>query len=457
MWAEIYTHKGMPMHGERFSKVGFVLAAAGSAVGLGNIWKFPYMTGENGGGAFVFIYLLTIVFIGLSVFLAESVMGRLSRGDAVSAFETLPQKNGQYWKYGGFMVFTGVIILSFYTIVIGWIFKYIYVAATTLPSSVDEAGAAFGGMVTTDTVGQMLFFTLAFAITFYIVSQGIKRGIERINLVLMPLLVGILIILLFYAMTQEGFGASLRFLFVPDFSKVTSVSILSAVGHAFFTLSLGMGTIMTYSASLPKDANLFKSSLSVAALDTIIALIAGMVIFTLIFSFGAEPAQGAGLVFISLPPLFHDMGVLGNVIGFAFFVALAFAGITSAISIVEPTAMYMINRFKMSRMQALTVLGVITYTLGTLALISNIETLKGYVTFFGKGVFDILDFSSSSILLPLGGLLIALFVGYALQKERLVALLKEHMSLRMFEVWYFSIRYVAPLGIAAVMINQLFF
>jgi NSS family neurotransmitter:Na+ symporter len=456
-YARYIFKKRMHMHGERFSKLGFVLAAAGSAVGLGNIWKFPYMTGENGGGAFVLIYLLTIVFIGLSVFLAESVMGRLSRGDAMSAFETLSQKNGQYWKYGGFMVFTGVIILSFYTIVIGWIFKYIYISATALPSTVDEAGGTFGSMVTTDTMGQMLFFTLAFAITFYIVAQGIKRGIERINLILMPLLVGILVILLFYAMTLDGFGESLRFLFVPDFSKVTSESILSAVGHAFFTLSLGMGTIMTYSASLPKDANMVKSSFSVAALDTAIALIAGMVIFTLIFSFNAEPSQGAGLVFISLPPLFYELGFLGNVIGLAFFVALAFAGITSAVSIVEPTTMYLINRFKMSRAKALTLLGVITYALGSMALISNIETLKGYVSFFGKGMFDILDFSSSSILLPLGGLVISLFVGHAIHKERLESLLGEHMSKGMFAFWYFSIRYVAPIGIASVMINQLFF
>ena len=445
------------MQGERFTKLGFILAAAGSAIGLGNIWKFPYMTGENGGGAFVFIYLLTTVFVGISVFLAEAVMGRLSRGDSVSAFETLAPKDGTIWKYAGFMVFTGVLILSFYTIVIGWIFKYIFIAATSLPKSVDEAGVIFGSMVTSDTTGQIIFFTIAFFLTFYIVSRGVKRGIEKANLVLMPLLFVILFFLLIYSFTLDGFDESLRFLFVPDFSKVTPMSILAAVGQAFFTLSLGMGTIMTYSASLPKDANLVKSSFSVAFLDTFIALVAGLIIFAIIFSFGAEPSQGPGLVFVSLPPLFNEMGVMGTLVAFLFFVALAFAGVTSAVSIVEPTTMYMTNRFKMSRTKSLVVIGSVTYMLGIVALVSNIETLKGYVTFFGKGAFDILDILTSSILLPLGGLIIAIFVGYVIQKERLVSLLGNSMSPVVFSIWYILLRYIVPISILAVMVNQLFF
>ena len=445
------------MQGARFSRMGFILAAAGSAVGLGNIWKFPYMTGENGGGAFVLIYLLTITFIGCSLFLAEVVMGRMSRGDVVTAFETLAPKNGHVWKYGGLMVVTGVLILAFYTIVIGWIFKYIYVAATALPESVDAAGAVFGGMVTTDTMGQTVFFTAAFALTFFIVSKGIKQGIEKINLILMPLLIGILLLLFFYAMTLDGFGQAVKFLFVPDWSKVHSGSILAAVGHAFFTLSLGMGTIMTYAASLPKEANLVRASAMVAFLDTAIALVAGLVIFAIIFNFNAEPSQGPGLVFISLPAILHGMGFLGNVIGVAFFIALAFAGITSAISIVEPTAMVMMNRFNISRTKALVLLASVTYVMGILALISNIETLKGYVTFFGKGFFDILDFMSASIMLPLGGMLIAIFVGFFIQRDRLYTLLSPYMNDTVFGLWYFSIKFITPLGVMSVMVNKLFF
>lgn len=445
------------MNNIRFGRLGFILAAAGSAVGLGNIWKFPYMTGENGGGAFVLVYLLTITFIGLSLFLAETVMGRLSRGDTVSAFEVLSTRCGKLWKYAGFMIFTGVIILSFYTVVIGWIIKYIVLSFGTLPSSVKEAGGLFGEMVTVDTNGQLFYFTLAFALTFWIVSRGVKAGIEKFNLILMPLLIIILLALLGYAMSLKGFGQAFSFLFMPDFSKLHSTSILAAVGHAFFTLSLGMGSIMTYGASLPDKENIVSSSVMVAFIDTAIALVAGLVIFTFIFHFNAAPAQGPGLVFVSLPALLSSLGVLGNIISISFFIALAFAGITSAVSIVEPVVMYMMNRFGTSRTKSLIILGVSSYILGVLALISNIETLKAHVTFFGKGFFDILDFMSSSILLPLGGMLIALFVGFFINRKSLEALLLPFMSRSIFNVWYFSIRFIAPLGVISVMINKLFF
>jgi len=445
------------MHSIRFGRLGFILAAAGSAVGLGNVWKFPYMTGENGGGAFVLIYLLTITFVGLSLFLAETVMGRLSRGDTVSAFESLAKSHQHLWKYAGFIIITGMLILAFYTVVIGWIFKYIVLSFQNLPSSVDAAGALFGGMVTSDTSGQLFYFTLAFMLSFWIVSRGVKAGIEKVNLVMMPLLILILLTLLLYAMSLSGFGEAFSFLFKPDFSKLHSSSVLAAVGHAFFTLSLGMGSIMTYGASLPEKENLFRSSVMVAFIDTAIALVAGMVIFTFLFHFGAKPSQGPGLVFVSLPALLSSFGFLGNMIAVAFFVALAFAGITSAVSIIEPVVMYMVNRFHLSRFKALVILGVATYIMGVLALISNIETLKASVTFFGKGFFDILDFMSSSILLPLGGMLISLFVGFFMEKQKLQTLLLPYMSERLFMIWYVSIRYITPLGVLSVMLNKLFF
>lgn len=445
------------MNSIRFGRLGFILAAAGSAVGLGNIWKFPYMTGENGGGAFVLVYLLTITFIGLSLFLAETIMGRLSRNDTVSAFETLSTQGSKLWKFAGFIIFTGVLILAFYTVVIGWIIKYIVLSLNTLPTSVQEAGGMFGSLVTTDTWGQVFYFTLAFAITFFIVSRGVKAGIERVNLIMMPLLILILLVLFAYAMSLSGFSQAFAFLFMPDVSKLTSSSILAAVGHAFFTLSLGMGSIMTYGASLPEKENLFSSSVMVAFIDTAVALVAGMVIFTFIFHFGAQPAQGPGLVFVSLPALLSSFGIVGNLISVSFFIALAFAGITSAISIVEPVVMYMMNRFGTSRLKALTLLGSITYVMGLLALVSNIENLKQSVTFFGKGFFDILDFMSSSIMLPLGGMLIAIFVGFFMEKKALQELLLPYMSEKIFSTWYFSIRFITPLGVLSVMINKLFF
>ncbi|WP_024953947.1 sodium-dependent transporter [Sulfurospirillum arcachonense] len=445
------------MNKARFSRLGFILAAAGSAVGLGNIWKFPYMTGENGGGAFVLIYLFTITFIGLSLFIAEVLLGKASRNDAVSTFEELAPKNGHIWKYAGFMIFTGLLIFSFYTIVIGWILKYIYVSATSLPLNAKEAGAAFGGMVTTETFTQFAFFNLAFFIIMFILSKGIKQGIEKINLILMPLLIGILLALLLYATTLNGFSQALDFLFVPDWSKVTSTTIIKAVGHAFFTLSVGMGTIMTYAASLNKDANIVRASASVAILDTVIALVAGIVIFSFVFNAGAEPSAGPGLVFISLPTIFSSFGILGNIFSVSFFVALAFAGITSAVSIIEPGVLYMNTRFKISRIKSLVILGFITYGMGTMALLSNVKEYASYVTFGGKGFFDILDFASSSILMPLGGIIIAIFVGYVMQKERVYSLLKDHTNDSIFNLWYFSIKYITPIGVLAIMINELFF
>jgi NSS family neurotransmitter:Na+ symporter len=441
----------------RFSRIGFILAAAGSAVGLGNIWKFPYMTGENGGGAFVLIYLLTITVIGLSLFIAEVLLGKAARADSFSTFETLAPRNGHLWKYAGFIIFAGTLILSFYLIVIGWIIKYVYISATSLPTTVKDAGAAFGGMVTTDVVGQFIFFNVAFFITIFIVTRGIKQGIEKVNLILMPLLIVILLALFFYATTLSGFSQSLSFLFVPDWSKVTNTTVLQAVGHAFFTLSLGMGTIMAYSASLSNDTNIVKASISVAVIDTAIALVAGIVIFSFIFTGGAEAAGGPGLVFISLPPIFSEFGSLGNLFSVAFFVALGFAGITSAVSLIEPTVLYMTNRFSITRTRALVYLGGVTYIFGTMALLSNIEEYKSYVTFGGKGFFDILDFTSSSIMLPLGGIIIAVFVGHVLQREKVYSLLKDYMSNRVFALWYFTIKYIIPIAVSAVMINKIFF
>jgi neurotransmitter:Na+ symporter, NSS family len=443
-------------HVSRFSRLGFILAAAGSAVGLGNIWKFPYMTGQSGGGAFVLVYLLTITFIGLSLFIGEVLMGKASRNDTVSTFEELAPRHKQAWKYAGFMSFTGLFILSFYLVVIGWIFKYIVQSFYALPSTGESAGALFKTMLSQDANGQFFYFNIAFFLTLWIVTRGIKKGIEKANLILMPLLIGILIALFIYSTNLDGFSKAIEFLFMPDWSKAISATvILKAVGHAFFTLSLGMGTIMTYAASLSKDTNIVKASASVALLDTVIALMAGVVIFSFMFNAGENPAGGPGLVFISLPTVFSSFGTLGNVFCFAFFVALGFAGITSAVSIIEPTVMYLTNRFKFSRRKALVILGTATYILGTMALLSNIQEYASYVTFAKKGFFDILDILSSTILLPIGGIIIAVFIGYVMQRERVYSLLKESMSKPVFKLWYFTIRFVIPIAVLSVMINKI--
>lgn len=447
----------------RFTRVGFILAAAGSAVGLGNVWKFPYMTGTNGGGAFVVIYLITILGIGVTLFLAEVAIGRLGRQDLVSAFRDLAPEGKKKWRFAGFMMITPLLIVSFYTVVVGWLIKYIVSSLNlgsifgVLPKSAKEAGSMFGGMISGSYIEQIIYFTIAFIVTFLIVSKGLIKGIEKANIILMPLLVIILVGLMFYSFTLSGIKEALEFLFIPDFSKIQPSSILAAVGQAFFTLSLGVGTIITYATALSEKDNLFKSSLMVAGLDTLIALIAGIMIFSFTFHFGIKPSEGPGLIFVTLPALFGEMGIVGNVISFLLFIALVFAGITSAISMIEPSASYMENSLKMSRGKALSILGVVVYILGILALLSNVEGAKEALSYFGIGFFDILDKITSSFLMPIGGILICIFVGYVMDKELLRGLFVQYMGEKFFSIWLFFVKFVAPICVLIVMANKLFF
>jgi len=439
----------------RFSQIGFILAAAGSAVGLGNIWKFPYVTGEYGGGAFVLIYLITVIAIGFSIMIAEMLIGYLGRLDGVSSFEKLAPRFKKVWKLAGFMGFTGLLILTFYSVIIGWIFNYIVVAVTSLPSSVEEAEHVFTQLIHSDIQTQIIYHTLSFLVITMIVVRGIKGGIEKMNYILMPVLVLILGSMFLYSMTLDGFSQAVDFMFVPDWSKVSSEAFVAAVGHAFFTLSLGMGAIMTYSASLPKDTNLTKTSLIVVGLDTGIAIIAGLMLFTFLFEYGAEPSKGPGLVFISLPAVFYEMGSLGNFLAVLFFVSLAFAGLTSAVSLLEPMVQYLIDRFKLSRLVASFSAGGFFYVIGIVALLSNSNEFSEALTFGNMNVFDWIDFVTASILLPLGGLAMAMFVGFVLPRSQVRAALKTSMNDTGFALWYMSLRYIAPPSLIVVMINLL--
>ena len=436
----------------RFSRIGFVLAAAGSAVGLGNIWKFPYITGEYGGGAFVLVYLVTVLMIGFSIMIAEMLIGYLGRQDSVTSFEQLAPRHKERWKYGGFMAITGLLIMTFYSVVIGWIFHYIVVALTGLPSSVGEAEGLFMGMLKEGISTQILYHTVAFLIITGIVVRGIKSGIERLNLILMPLLFLIVGGMFLYAITLDGFSQAWSFMFDADWSKMNSEAFVTAVGHAFFTLSLGMASILTYSASLPKESNLAKNALIVVGLDTAIALLAGLMLFTFLYQYGAEPSKGPGLVFISLPAVFYEMGMLGNFFAVLFFIALAFAGLTSAVSLVEPMVQYLIDRFGMSRFKASVAMGLFFYLVGIVALLSNTSAYGEALTFGPRNFFDWMDYLTASVLLPLGGLLMAVFVGYVMERERLEAALGKALG-PAFELWYFSLRYIAPVALVIVMLN----
>ena len=437
----------------QFSRIGFIMAAAGSAVGLGNIWKFPYMTGEYGGGAFVLVYLITITFIGFSVMVAEMLIGALGRRDTVGSFERLAPPGRPGWKYAGFMGFNGLIIMTFYSVVIGWIFYYLFEIFSGLPTSTEAAKATFDNLVTAKPGIQIFWHTVATLIVTYIVYRGIKGGIEKINLILMPALIIILFGMLIYAFNLDGFSKAFDFMFAPDWSKLSSEAIVRAVGHSFFTLSLGMGAIMTYAASLPRHTSITKTAFIVTFMDTLIAPVAGLVIYTFLFHEGAPAAQGPGLVFISLPVVLSNFGVPGTVLALLFFLALSFAGLTSAVSLVEPVVQYIIDRFDASRFKAVLVAGSAYYLVGIGALLSYTKAWGNTFSIGGKPLFDILEYATDSILLPLGGLLIAIFVGYVLQKERVYSALEHEMGRTYFNIWRFSIRYIAPVALIFMMLN----
>lgn len=446
---------------KRFSRLGFIFAAAGSAVGLGNIWKFPYITGEYGGGAFVLVYLITIAFIGFSVLVAEMYIGSRGASDASTSFKHLAPKSQPWWKHAGFMGFTGLFIMTFYSIVIGWIFHNIYTTIVYgLPVDVPTAQANFIALTTQQPFTQLLWHTLATAIVLFVLFKGIKRGIEKMNMILMPALMLILVALLIYAMTfQEGFLKSLDFMFYPHWEKLTSESIVKAIGHAFFTLSIGMGSILVYSASLPKDASIAKAAFYVVLLDTSIALIAGILIFAFLFSFGEEPSKGPGLVFQSLPVIFSQLGLMGTITALLFFLALAFAGLTSSVSLVEPSVVFLINHFKHSRIKAVLVSGGIYYVIGIFVLLSTTEGITEYLSIeFESGtktLFDMIEYTTDVILLPLAGLLMAIFIGYSVNQESLKRDLQKDMGSILFSVWHFSVRYIAPLGLLFMFLNML--
>ncbi|SFZ98100.1 TRANSMEMBRANE TRANSPORT PROTEIN [hydrothermal vent metagenome] len=439
---------------ERFSRIGFILAAAGSAVGLGNIWKFPYMVGENGGGAFVMVYLLTVLVIGFSIMIAEMLIGYLGRGDTVTSFENLAPNHKKLWKLAGFQAITALLIMSFYSVVIGWIFNYVVISAISLPSTFEEAKTVFTTMVGSDIYTQLFYHTLAFLSITYVVNRGIKGGIEKLNLILMPALMFIFIGMFFYATTLDGFSHAISFMFTADWSKINATVVLSAIGQAFFTLSLGMGAIMTYSASLPEKSNLLKSSLWVVFLDTSVAIVAGIVLFTFVFHNGAEASQGPGLVFMSLPVAFHGLGTIGTYIAVLFFIALAFAGFTSAVSLLEPMVQFVIGRFNWSRLKASIAMGSAFYLIGIVALLSNTSQFGEALTFGGKNVFDHLDFFTSAIMLPLAGLIMAIFIGYFVEKSKIEAVLKQHLGFT-FEIWYFSLRFIAPIALVLVALSSM--
>ena len=437
------------IHGFWASRWIFILAAVGSAVGLGNIWKFPYITGENGGGAFVLVYLVCILFVGIPIMMSEVLIGRRARKSPINALHdvAIESKKTTRWSLVGVMgMFSGVMIFSFYSVVAGWVLNYIAEMAkgTFVGISAEDAGATFDQLLASP--GTMLFWHTIFAImTTIVVIGGVNKGLERATRIMMPALFVLLIILLGYAMTLDGFSKGWDFMFHFDPSELSWDAVLVALGHSFFTLSLGMGTIMAYGAYMPKKASVTGTVFAIAALDTLVALVAGLAIFPIIFTNGMDPSAGPGLMFVSLPVAFGQMPG-GQLFGLLFFILVGVAAWTSAISLLEPTVAFLVEKFKLSRTKASVALGVVVWALG----ISCLLAFNEWSDFkpFGKNMFDLLDYATANIMLPLGGILVSVFAGWVVLPKF------SHQELAISEqahgLWLFVSRFIAPVAVAIV-------
>ncbi len=450
------------------SRLVFILAATGSAVGLGNIWKFPYITGENGGGAFVLIYLLCIAGIGIPIMMAEIMLGRRGRQDPVSTMKKLAKESGHSSSWGllGWMgVIAGFLILSYYSVIAGWAMAYVPRMASGVFNGLDAAGvdSIFNGLVSSPET-LIAWHTLFLFLTMSVVARGVRGGLEKAVTYLMPLLFILLIILILYSMDTGYFKQGLTYLFSPDFSKITTEGILSAMGHAFFTLSLGMGAIMVYGSYLPSNTSITQASVAVAFMDTLVALLAGMIIFPIVFANSLEPSAGPGLIFKTLPLAFAHMDY-GVLFGSLFFILLVFAAWTSSISLIEPAITWGMKIFQASRIKVSFVSGVFVWLVGLLTvfsfnlasdftLSSTISTQYGeFVILKNATAFDFLDYLTSNIMLPLGGLLIAVYAGWLMKKEYSRSEL--NISPALYGLWLFLVRYVAPVMVIVVFLNAM--
>lgn len=436
------------------SKFGIIAAAAGSAIGLGNIWKFPYIAGENGGGAFLIIYLAFILLIGIPVMMSEFIIGRNAKQNVFGAFRKLTSHG--FWKIIGIMgVLAAFLILSFYGTVAGWTIEYLFLAIKNGFSgkSADEISTMFE-LFSTSAIKPALLQLIFMGLTAYIVIGGIKKGIEKYTKILMPLLLIIIIYLDITAISLKGGVEGLRFLFQPDFSKVTAKCIIDALGHSFFTLSLGMGVLITYASYFQKDTNLTTTSISVAGADTAIALLAGIAIFPAVFAFNAEPASGPGLVFITLPNIFELMPG-GYVFSILFFLLLAVAALTSSISILEVVVAYVSEEKNISRKKA-TILTTIAISITGVLCTLSLGPLN-HLRLFDRNVFQIFDIIASNILLPLGGMLISIFIGWKLKRHIITDELSNGGTIRVkfLKLFIFSVRYLAPIAIFFVFVHGL--
>jgi NSS family neurotransmitter:Na+ symporter len=441
------------IHGQWSSRLAFILAATGSAVGLGNVWKFPYVAGASGGGAFVLIYLLCIALIGIPIMIAEVMLGRIGRQSPINTMRTLAseQNRSPLWQligWGG--VVSAFLILSFYSVIAGWVVAYAFRAAagTFQGLTADGVTAIFAGLEA-DPERMLAWHTIFMVMTAIVVARGVEQGLEKAVRFLMPALFIMLVVMVGYAMNTDAFGRGLAFLFKPDFAQLDAQGVLSAMGQAFFSLSLGMGAIMMYGSYLPRHESVVSSSITIALADTGVALLAGMAIFPIVFANGLSPEAGPALIFQTLPVAFGQMPG-GSLFGTVFFALLVVAAWTSAISLIEPVVGWMVESHGMTRVSAATTAGIGIWILGIGSILSFNRWSD--VTLFGQTVFGLFDFLATNVLLPLGGLFIALFATWMLRRH----IAQEELDITAgpaFQTWRFLAGVVAPIGVVVIFVS----
>ncbi|WP_104748107.1 sodium-dependent transporter [Helicobacter cetorum] len=439
--------------GNHFSKLGFVLAALGSAIGLGHIWRFPYMAGVSGGGAFVLLFLFLSLSIGAVMFIAEMLLGQSTQKNTIEAFKELDPNPKKYWKYAGLLLVSGPLVLTFYGTILGWVFYYLVDVSFNLPTNIQESEQIFNH--TLQSLGlQIIGLFGVMLLTGLIVARGVKDGIEKLNLILMPLLFATFFGLLFYAMSLDSFSKAFHFMFDFKTKDLTPQVFTSSLGQVFFSLSIGLGINITYAASTDKTQDLLKSTLWVVLSGIVISLVAGLMIFTFVFEHGANISQGTGLIFTSLPVVFGKMGAIGTLVSVLFLLALAFAGITSTVALLEPSVMYIVDRYQCKRSVATWGIISLILVVGVLLIFSLHNDYKDALSFLGKNLFDWLDFISSTIIMPLGGIASFIFMGWILEKEKVRLFSSHFLSPKLFEVWYFLLKYITPLIVLSIWVSK---
>lgn len=434
------------------SNFGAIAAAAGSAIGLGNIWRFPYTAGVNGGGAFLLLYIFFVFLIGVPIMMSELAMGRRTGQNAVGAFRTMSPR-GKGWMLVGFWgILTTFFIYSFYSVITGWTLDYVVLSCSgglsgKTPEEVSTVFKEFSSGSFWPIFYQVIFMLL----TIFVILMGVQKGIEKSSKILMPVLLVLMVVLCVRSVTLEGAGEGLSFLFHPDFSKITGACVLDALGQAMFSLSIGLGVLITYGSYVRKQDNLFKSSLIIASADTMIAVMAGVAIFPAVFAFGQNPASGPSLVYETLPNVFNSMPG-GVVFAVAFFVLLSIAALTSTVSMLETIVHFVMQEFKLKRWSAALLCTAATLVLGILCTLS-FGPLSD-VTLFGKTIFDILDTLTATYMLPLGALATVIFLGWFCHKSDVKAEVTNEGTLKagFFKVYYFIVRYLAPIALLCVLV-----